>query len=91
MTIDGVNDDSEVDDSEDFKYELKVDAHTKCKSYDVIEAIGVNFDGSFDELKVEESDSCRNMLVQKVERKLEKMRRKEKLNSLCSIQQLQSC
>ena len=39
--VDGVNDDGEVVASEDIEYELKVDAHTKCKNYDVIEAIEV--------------------------------------------------
>ena len=69
--VDGVNDDGEVVASEDIEYELKVDAHTKCKNYDVIEAIEVNFDGTLDELKVEKNDSCRNILVQKLEKKLE--------------------
>ena len=27
------------------EYELKIKAHNKCKNYDVIEAIEVNFDG----------------------------------------------
>ena len=69
--VDGVNDDNEVVASENIEYELKVDAHTKCKNYDVIEAIEVNFDGTLDELKVEETDTCRNILVQKLERKIE--------------------
>ena len=69
--VDGVNDDGEVVASEDIEYELRVDAHTKCKNYDVIEAIEVNFDGTLDELKVDKTDSCRTILVQKLERKLE--------------------
>ena len=30
-----------------------------------------NFDGTLDDLKVEKTDGCRNILVQKLERKLE--------------------
>ena len=37
-----------------------------CKSYDLIEAIEVNFDGSIDELKIEKIDECRYFQVNKL-------------------------
>jgi hypothetical protein len=38
------NDDTEEEKNEIIN-ELKIDAHEKCKNYDIIEAIDVNFDG----------------------------------------------
>ena len=64
--IDGVSDASEVV-SETVEYELKLEAHVTCKSYDLIEAIEVNFDGSIDELKIEKIDKCRYFRVNKLE------------------------
>ena len=38
------NDDTEEEKNEIIN-ELKIDAHEKCKNYDIIEAIDVHFDG----------------------------------------------
>ena len=54
---------------ENQEYELKVAAHKKCKNYDIIEAIEVNFDGALDNLKVEENDKSRYFDVHKKESK----------------------
>ena len=59
--IDG-NDDLKDDDK---VYELKIEAHEKCKNHDIVEAIEVNFDGTLDDRKVEKNDSIRNICVQK--------------------------
>ena len=53
--IDGSSDDSEAEKSE-IAYELKIDAHENCKNYDVIEAIEVNYDGTLNDLKIDEHD-----------------------------------
>ena len=57
-------------------YELIIDAHETCTSDDIIEAIETNFWGALDEMKDEENDDLRNIVIQKqmepqVERKLE--------------------
>ena len=67
--LDGNADDKVV--NEFVEYELQIKAHNKCKNYDVIEAIEVNFDGILDDMKVEENDTnARYILVQKVDRKV---------------------
>ena len=67
--LDGNADDKVV--NEFVEYELKIKAHNKCKNYDVIEAIKVNFDGILDDMKVEENDTnARYIIVQKVEKEV---------------------
>jgi hypothetical protein len=44
---------------------LKIEAHDKCKNFDITEAIEVNFDGALDDLKVGEQDPARFIHVQK--------------------------
>ena len=51
---------------ENIEYELNVEVHEKCKNYDVVEAIEVNFDGTIDDLKIEKTNSCRDILVNKL-------------------------
>ena len=63
--LDGSSDDSEAENSE-IAYELKIDAHENCKNYDVIEAIEVNYDGTLNDLKIDEHDRSRYILVQKL-------------------------
>ena len=53
--------------SETIEYELKVESHVKCKNYDVVEAIEVNFDGTIDDLKIDKTNICREILVSKLE------------------------
>ena len=48
------------------EYELKIEAHEMCKNFDIIEAIGVNFDGTLDDMKVDKEDTKRKILVQKM-------------------------
>ena len=48
------------------EYELKIEAHEMCKNFDIIEAIGVNFDGTLDDMKVDKEDTMRKILVQKM-------------------------
>ena len=55
--MDGGPDDCEKD--EFVEYALKIEAHEKCKNYDITEAIEVNFYGALDDLKVEAKDSAR--------------------------------
>jgi hypothetical protein len=47
-------------------YELKIEAHEKCKNFDVVEVIEVNFDGILDDLKIDKHDPSRQIIVQKV-------------------------
>ena len=61
--IDGEPDDCKNDGF--LEYDLRIEAHEKCKNYDITEAIEVNFDGGLDDLKVEEKDSSRYILVRK--------------------------
>ena len=63
--IDGSSDDNETEKSE-IAYELKIDAHENCKNYDVIEAIEVNYDGTLNDLKIDEHDRSRYILIQKL-------------------------
>ena len=63
--IDGSSDDSEAKKRE-IAYELKIDAHENCKNYDVIEAIEENYQGTLNDLKVDEHDPSRYILVQKL-------------------------
>ena len=44
---------------------MKIEAHDKCKNFDITEAIEVNFDGALDDLKVGENDPARFIHVQK--------------------------
>ena len=54
------SEESEID------YELRIEAHEKCKNFDVVEAIEVNFDGILDDLKIDKHDPSRQIHVQKV-------------------------
>ena len=45
---------------------MKIDAHENCKNYDVIEAIEVNYDGTLNDLKIDEHDRSRYILIQKL-------------------------
>ena len=45
---------------------MKIDAHENCKNYDVIEAIEVNYDGTLNDLKIDEHDPSQYILVQKL-------------------------
>ena len=47
-------------------YELRIEAHEKCKNFYVLEAIEVNFDGIMDDLKIDKHDPSRQIHVQKV-------------------------
>ena len=58
---------NEVVKVENQEYELKVAAHQKCKNYDIIECIEVNFDGALDDLNVEKNDRLRFIDVHKKE------------------------
>ena len=52
------------------EYELETDAHEKCKNYDVVEAIEENYQGTLNELKIDENDPSRFILVQKLKEEL---------------------
>ena len=71
--VDGVLDldKSEKTSCEMLEYELTIEAHEKCKNYDVIENIEVNFDGILNDMKIEENDTCCYILVQKLEKELQ--------------------
>ena len=57
-----------IDVGELVEYELKIAAHKKCRNYDIIEAVEVNFDGCLNDLKVGENDEARYVLVKKLEK-----------------------
>ena len=44
------------------EYELNVEVHEKCKNYDVVEAIEVNFDGTIDDLQIEKQTAAETSL-----------------------------
>ena len=71
---------SEIESDETIEYILRIEAHEKCKNYDVIEAIEVNFDGALNDLNIEENDDARYILVQKIDKheKVEKVDDQEK-------------
>ena len=67
MIAEEVNCDA-IDDGELVEYELKIAAHKKCRNYDMIEAVELNYDGCLNDLKVGENDEARYVLVKKLEK-----------------------
>ena len=51
------------------EYELKIEAHAKCTSEDIREAMNVNFQGTLDDEKVKIGDPARRLEIKQSEEK----------------------
>ena len=68
--VNNLNGSPQVVESEksEIEYELKIEAHEKCKNFDVVEVIEVNFDGTLDDLKIDKHDPSREIHVQRIKK-----------------------
>jgi hypothetical protein len=57
----------EKSEKDEIEFKLELDAHLKCKGYDVVEAIEENYQGTLNDLKIDEQDLSRLILIQKLE------------------------
>ena len=57
----------EKSEKDEIEFKLEIDAHVKCKGYDVVEAIEENYQGTLNDLKIDEQDLSRFILIQKLE------------------------
>ena len=65
---------SDKKDSEksEIEFEILLDAHVKCKNYDVVESIEENYQGTLNDLKIDEHDVSRFMRIQQPLKKMMK-------------------
>ena len=67
VLVEEINVAEEQSEKDEIEYKLEIDAHVKCKGYDVVEAIEENYQGTLNDLKIDEQDVSRCILIQKLE------------------------
>ena len=57
----------EQSEKDQIEFNLEIDAHEKCKGYDVVEAIEENYQGTLNDLKIDQQHLARFILIHKLE------------------------
>ena len=77
--------DKKESEKSEIEFEILIDAHVKCKNYDVVESIEENYQGTLNDLKIDEHDVSRFMRIQQLKEEPFEKDDEKRLNILYKV------